>query len=51
VKRIQEEHAEGKSLGQIARDLNARGTPTAHGGERWWPSTVRSIVGRSSRAL
>jgi len=51
VKRIQEEHAEGKSLGQIARDLNAGGTPTAHGGERWWPSTVRSILGRSSEAL
>jgi hypothetical protein len=51
VKRIQDEHAEGKSLGQIARDLNARRTPTAHGGERWWPSTVRSVLGRSSHAL
>lgn len=50
VNRILEEHAEGKSLGQIARDLNARGTETAHGGERWWPSTVRAVVHRSSGA-
>lgn len=48
VRHIKAEHAAGKSLHQIARDLNSTGTPTAHGGERWWPSTVRSVVSRSS---
>lgn len=42
--RIQAEHANGKSLRQIARDLNASQTPTAHGGAQWWPSTVRSVL-------
>jgi hypothetical protein len=28
--------------------LNSAGTPTAHGGKRWWPSTVRSVLSRSS---
>jgi hypothetical protein len=44
VKRIRAEHAAGKSLAQIARDLNESGTPTAHGGRQWWPSTVRMLV-------
>jgi Recombinase len=47
VRRIKAEHTGGKSLRQIARDLNASQTPTAHGGARWWPSTVRSILVRS----
>lgn len=44
VRNIQTEHAGGKSLRQIARDLNASHTPTAHGGAQWWPSTVRAIL-------
>jgi hypothetical protein len=48
VKRIRAEHAAGKSLAQIARDLNATGTPTAHGGRQWWPSTVRTVLVRST---
>jgi DNA invertase Pin-like site-specific DNA recombinase len=28
----------------IARDLNDRGVPTAQGGKRWYPSTVRAVV-------
>jgi hypothetical protein len=36
----------GQSLAQIARALNADGTPTAHGGTRWWPSTVRAVLDR-----
>jgi len=44
VKRIVAEHNVGKSLGQIARDLNADGVPTAHGGAQWWPSTVRVVL-------
>jgi hypothetical protein len=48
VDRIQAEHAAGASLAQIARDLTASGTPTAHGGARWWPSTVRAVLARTS---
>jgi hypothetical protein len=48
VLHIQAEHVEGKSLRQIARDLNASQTPTAHGGAQWWPSTVRAVLTRPS---
>ena len=48
VERIRVERAAGKSLAQIARDLNASGTPTAHGGRQWWPSTVRAVLVRSA---
>jgi hypothetical protein len=48
VLRIQAEHAKGKSLRQIARDLNASQTPTAHGGAQWWSSTVRAVLRRSA---
>jgi hypothetical protein len=49
VQRIRAEHAAGKSFRQIATDLNASQTPTAHGGAQWWPSTVRSVLQRSTR--
>jgi hypothetical protein len=45
VQRIREARDAGLSLRQIADRLNADGTPTAHGGERWWASTVRSVLG------
>ena len=48
VERIRAERASGKTLRQIARDLNADGTPTAHGGARWWASTVRGVLQRAS---
>jgi hypothetical protein len=48
VGRIRAEHAAGRSLGQIARDLNTDQVPTAHGGAQWWPSTVRAVVRRSA---
>lgn len=48
VIRIRAEHAAGRSLGQIARELNADQIPTAHGGARWWPSTVRAVLRRSA---
>jgi Recombinase len=48
VERIRREAAEGKTLGEIARALTVDGIPTAHGGRRWWPSTVRSILVRPS---
>lgn len=47
VERIRRAHAAGKSLAAIAADLNSNGTPTAHGGRQWWPSTVRSVLVRS----
>jgi len=48
VRRIHAERAAGKSLGEIARNLNASGTPTAHGGAKWWPSSVRAILQRAA---
>ena len=52
VSRIAVEYDAGKSLGQIARDLNADGVPTAHGGAQWWPSTVRVVLkGRAAAQL
>lgn len=46
AERIQREHKQGLSLGQIARGLNHDRVPTAQGGRRWWPSTVRVILRR-----
>jgi Bacterial regulatory protein, Fis family len=37
------------SFGRIAMLLNEEGTPTGHGGSKWWPSTIRSVVMRSLR--
>jgi hypothetical protein len=48
VLEIQAEHEQGKSLRQIARELTATQTPTAHGGAQWWASTVRAVPARSS---
>lgn len=50
VLHIRAEHANGKSLRQIARDLNTAQTPTAHGGAQWWPSTVRAVIIRAESA-
>jgi hypothetical protein len=48
VERIRLEYARGRGLAEIARQLNADGVPTAHGGRQWWPSTVRAVLVRSS---
>ena len=50
VDRIRREHRSGRTLGEIARALTAEGIQTAHGGRRWWPSTVRAILARASGA-
>ena len=42
--RILEAHAAGQSLNAIARSLNADEIPTAHGGAKWYPATVRRVV-------
>jgi DNA invertase Pin-like site-specific DNA recombinase len=34
----------GLSYQSIATHLNIRDVPTAHGGKKWWPETVRGIV-------
>jgi hypothetical protein len=44
VERIRAERAAGNSFAAIAANLNADGTPTAHGGRAWWPSTVRAVL-------
>jgi recombinase len=48
VERIRLEYARGRGLADIARELNADGVPTAHGGRQWWPSTVRAVLVRSA---
>jgi len=34
----------GEGWSAIARSLNEDGVTTAHGGSRWYPSTVRAVV-------
>jgi len=48
VDRIRLEYMRGGGLAEIARGLTDEGIPTAHGGRRWWPSTVRDVLVRSS---
>jgi hypothetical protein len=48
ISRTRGERAEGGSLGEIARGLNLDGVATSQGGRRWWPSTVRVVLARSS---
>jgi len=53
VARIRRDHAQGASLGEIARRLNRDDIPTGQGGREWWPSAVRAVLvssGRSARA-
>ncbi len=42
--RIVAERAAGRSLRAIAADLDVDGVPTAQGGARWYPSTVRAVL-------
>lgn len=44
--RIQEAHRAGSGWSAIARQLNEDGVPTAHGGAKWHPSTVRAVAMR-----
>jgi hypothetical protein len=44
VSRIVRAYRAGEGWSAIARTLNDEGTPTAHGGTKWYPSTVRAIV-------
>lgn len=42
--RIVNERTEGKTLAAIAEGLNAEGVPTARGGAKWYPSTVKAAL-------
>jgi hypothetical protein len=44
---IRTEREAGRTMREIATDLNRRRVPTAHGGAQWWPSTVRSMLSQS----
>ena len=48
VNRIRRERAAGKTFAEIADRLNADGVPTAQGGLRWYPATVRYTLRRAS---
>ena len=45
VARVQQLHAEGKRLSEIARILTAEGWPTVRGGKTWRASSLQVIVG------
>jgi DNA invertase Pin-like site-specific DNA recombinase len=45
-RRIQRERGRGKTLAAIADDLNRDEVPTAQGGVRWYPATVRAVLQR-----
>jgi len=47
IERIRRERAAGASLTAIANGLNADGIPTAQGGRRWYPATVRHTLNRT----
>jgi DNA invertase Pin-like site-specific DNA recombinase len=47
LERIKRERAAGKSLAAIANGLNADRVPTAQGGQRWYPATVRYTLARA----
>ncbi len=48
IERIRRERAAGKSLAAIANGLNADHIPTAQGGRRWYPATIRHTLNRTS---
>ncbi len=48
VERIRAEREAGRTLREIADDLNRQRVPTAHDGAQWWPSTVRAVLGQSA---
>ncbi len=48
IERIKRERAAGKSLAAIANALNSDHIPTAQGGRRWYPATIRHTLNRTS---
>jgi DNA invertase Pin-like site-specific DNA recombinase len=47
IERMRRERAAGTSLAAIANGLNADRIPTAQGGRRWYPATVRYTLNRA----
>jgi DNA invertase Pin-like site-specific DNA recombinase len=47
IDRIRRERAAGTSLTAIANGLKGDGIPTAQGGRRWYPATVRHTLNRT----
>jgi len=47
IDRIRRERAAGNSLTAIANGLNTDRIPTAQGGRRWYPATVRHTLNRA----
>jgi DNA invertase Pin-like site-specific DNA recombinase len=47
IERIRREREAGHSLAAIANGLNADSIPTAQGGRRWYPATVRYTLNRA----
>jgi DNA invertase Pin-like site-specific DNA recombinase len=48
IKRIKQERAAGNSLAAIANGLNTDRIPTAQGGHRWYPATIRYTLNRTT---
>jgi DNA invertase Pin-like site-specific DNA recombinase len=48
IDRIRRERTAGKSLAAIANGLNADRIPTAQGGRRWHPTTIRHTLNRTT---
>lgn len=44
VAEIRRDYRDGKSLNAIAKELNERKVPTAHGGKAWYPATVKRVI-------
>jgi DNA invertase Pin-like site-specific DNA recombinase len=47
IKRITSERQAGNSLTQIANGLNNDHIPSAQGGRRWYPATIRHTLNRT----
>jgi len=50
VRRVVAAHDAGAGWSAIARDLNAEGVATAHGGVVWYPSTVQAVYRSAASA-
>ena len=48
IERIRRERAAGNSLAAIANALNNDRVPTAQGGQRWYPATIRHTLNRTN---
>lgn len=48
TERIATMRANGETLTDIAEQFTAEQIPTARGGTRWWPSTIRAVICRTN---